>query len=478
MDGQTAIIPPAASQAMPFDSVAVRSQFPILARKVRTLDGADRPIVYLDHGASTHAPRAVLDTVQRVLTESYANIHRGNHRLSLESSDLFDGSLRTFLEFVGADPATHCAVVGQNTTMALDLAAHLVADRPGATLATFMEHHSNLLPHRRRGEVLHAEVDAEGRVDLEDVERRLDSGKVRLLAVSGASNVTGHTPPIHRLARMAHDRGALILVDAAQLLAHRPIDMKPDGHPEHIDLLAAAGHKAYAPLGSAFLVASRELLDAAPPYMPGGGTVEWVGDDDATYTTSPDRHMGGTPNIVGTIALAAALRWLDGIGMGAVQRHEHALTKRALKRFAELEEDGVVLLGPRKAADKVGVFSFVLPGVRHELVSAILDHEHAIATRNGCFCAQPLLHRLLQVKDARALRESVAKGAPMPGASRATLGIYNTEEEVDILAEAVRAIARRRWKGRYDIREDGVCHPREAALKPVLGAARKSDGSS
>ena len=472
------MLPEAGCLPMPFDAVGIRAQFPILARKVRTLDGADRPIVYLDHGASTHAPGAVIDSVTRVLGESYANIHRGNHRLSLESSELFDGALRTFMEFVGADPQTHCAVVGQNTTMALDLAAHLVAGRPGATLSTFMEHHSNLLPHRRRGEVLHAEVDAEGRVDLDDVAAKLDQGNVRLLAVSGASNVTGHTPPIHRLARMAHDRGALILVDGAQLLAHRPIDVKPAGHPEHIDLLAAAGHKAYAPLGSAFLVASRELMDAAPPYMPGGGTVEWVGDDDATYTTSPDRHMGGTPNIVGAIGFAAALRWLDGIGMEAVQRHEQALTRRALKRFAELEDAGVWLLGPRKASDKVGVFSFVVPGVRHELVSAILDHEHAIATRNGCFCAQPLLHRLLRIEDARGLRESVAKGAPMPGASRATLGIYNTEEELDILAQAVEAIGRRAWKGRYDIREDGVCVPREAMAKPVLGAARRSDGSS
>lgn len=450
---------------MAFATAAVRSQFPILRRRIRTLDGRDRPLVYLDHGASTHAPQPVIDAVTATLTSSYANIHRGNHTLSLEASQRFDHATESFLRFVNADPATHCAILGQNTTMALDIAAHVMAGHKGKTLTTLSEHHSNDLPHRRRGTVVHAGVDDQGRVLLDDVQAHLDQGDVKLLAVTGASNVTGYTPPIHQLARMAHGAGARILVDAAQLYAHAPIDVKGAGHPEHIDFLAAAGHKAYAPLGSAFLIGPRDLLDAAPPYMPGGGTVEWVTDDSALYSKSPDRHMGGTPNIVGAIAFGAATEWLAGIGMDKVQQHEREVTAHALKRFAQLEADhGVNLFGPRQASAKVGVFAFDLPGRRHELVSSILNHEHGVATRNGCFCAHPLLHRLLKLGDTSAWTTALARGekVPLPGAVRATVGIYNTEAEIDHLADALDAIARGRIQGRYETADHKLCRPIEA----------------
>src|SRR5688572_21725573 len=208
------MLAPGLLPSMAFDLERVRSEFPILQRRIQTLDGRERPLVYMDHGASTHAPQPVIDRVVEVLSHSYANIHRGNHTLSLESSDDFDRALETLCRFVGAGES-QVAILGQNTTMALDMAAHMAAHLPGKTLATSMEHHSNDLPHRRRGDVLHAEVDDEGRVLLDDVQDKLDGGDVKLLAVSGASNVTGYTPPIHKLARMAHGAGARILVDAA-----------------------------------------------------------------------------------------------------------------------------------------------------------------------------------------------------------------------------------------------------------------------
>lgn len=447
---------------MPWDSDALRRLFPILQRRVRTLDGRERPLTYLDHGASTHAPKPVIDAVTDTLTWSYANIHRGNHTLSIEASDRFDEATNSFLRFVKADPETNCAVLGQNTTMALDAAAHMMADKPGRTITTLAEHHSNDLPHRRRGAVLHADVDDKGRILLDDVQAKLDAGDIKLLAVTGASNVTGHTPPIHTLARMAHGAGARILVDAAQLYAHAPIDVKPDGHPEHIDFLAAAGHKAYAPLGSAFLIGPRDLMDAAPPYMPGGGTVDWVTHDSALFTKSPDRHMGGTPNIVGAIAFGAATEWLAGMGMENVQSHERQVTQHAMKRFAELEtQHGIELFGPRKVEEKVGVFSFTVPGRRHELVSSILDHEFGIATRNGCFCAHPLLHRLLRLKDTSQWTEALSRGetVPLPGAVRATVGIYNTEAEFDLLSDALATIAKGTYKGQYETADHKLCQP-------------------
>lgn len=456
---------------MAFDTAAVRAQFPILRRTVRTLDGRDRPLVYLDHGASTHAPRPVIDAVVATLSSSYANIHRGNHTLSMESSDQFDAACASFLRFMKADPQTHCAVLGQNTTMALDVAAHVMASVPGKTLTTLAEHHSNDLPHRRRGEVVHADVDDAGRVLLDDVQRHLDGGDIKLLTVTGASNVTGHMPPIHKLARMAHDAGARILVDAAQLYAHAPIDARPTGHREHLDFIAAAGHKAYAPLGSAALVGPRDLMDAAPPYMPGGGTVEWVTESSALFSRSPDRHMGGTPNIVGAIAFGAATEWLEGLGMENVRAHEATVVKHALRRFRELEQTrGIDLYGPKDAREKVGVLSFDVPGRRHELVSSVLNHEWGVATRNGCFCAHPLLHRLLKLGDTSKWTQALERGesVPLPGAVRATVGVYNTEAEVDVLCDALDAIARGAFKGKYDTADHKLCKPTEqpAALVP------------
>jgi selenocysteine lyase/cysteine desulfurase len=433
---------------MAFDARRVRADFPVLQRRLRTADGKTRPLLYLDHGASTHAPRPVLDAVQEFASRHYANVHRGHHVLSQESSDAFDDACATMARFVGADPETQPVVLGQNTTHVLDLAAHLVAGRRGKTLTTLAEHHSNDLPHRRRGKTLHAEVDEDGRILLEDVERKLQRTKVKLLTVTGASNVTGVLPPIHKLARLAHDHGALVCVDAAQLLAHARIDAKAPDHPEHLDLIAGAGHKAYAPFGSAFLAAPRDLLDEAPPYLPGGGTVEWVTEGDVRFKGGPERHMAGTPNIVGAVAFAAALDYLAGIGMVEVRRHEAGLVKRALRRFQELEEDGHLhLLGPRgitAATDKVGVFAFTMPSCSHGDASLLLDRHFAIATRNGCFCAQPLLNRLLKLGATPAWTKAFGKGEPVevPGATRATFGLYNTDADVDRLGDALEAIGK------------------------------------
>ncbi len=433
------------------DTAAIRAQFPVLKR---TIDGerGPNPLTFMDHGASTHAPQPVIDAVVDLHSNHYANIHRGNHALSIESSDLFDGAVDDFANFIGAKPEHGRFIMTGNTTQALSLAAHVMKDEPGATLTTLAEHHSNDLPHRAAGELVHAAVDHYGRPDLEDVEAKLQDHQIKLLAVTGCSNVTGYMPPIHDLARLAHDHGAKILVDAAQLYAHAPIDVKPDDHPEHIDFLAAAGHKAYAPFGSAFLFGDEDLFNAAPPVMPGGGTVDWVTDMGAWFNKSPDRHMGGTPNITGVVAFAAATRWLAGIGMDNVRQHELELIEQGHGHFERLaEEHRVEMLGTPEAHEKVGVFSFLVPGTHHDVVSQVLSNEWGIATRNGCFCAHPLLHRLLRLGDTSKWTDALSRGEsiPLPGATRATVGIYNEARDVDLLAQAVDAVARRDWVGEY-----------------------------
>ncbi len=433
------------------DVASIRAQFPILERKIETLSGS-QSLVFMDHGASTHAPQPVLDAVSDLHTQHYANIHRGNHHLSLEASNLFDAASQTFADFIGADAETGCFVMGGNTTDSLSLAAHVMRDTPGKTLTTIAEHHSNDLSHRNQGDVLHADVDAQGRVLLDDAEQLLQQHDVKLVAVTGCSNVTGYFPPIHDLARMAHDAGAKILVDAAQLYAHAPIDVKADDHPEHIDFLAAAGHKSYAPFGSSFLYGPTEAFDAAPPYMPGGGTVDWVTPADAWYTKSPDRHMGGTPNITGVVAFAAATEWLASFGMDAVREHEVELSNVLFKRFAELEEaHDVDLFGPKTSDEKAGVFSFIVPDVRHDVVSRVLSNEYGVATRNGCFCAHPLLHKLLKLEDTSHWTDALSRGddVELPGATRATIGIYQSEADIERFINGLDAVVNQSWKGDY-----------------------------
>ncbi|MEA3190825.1 MAG: cysteine desulfurase / selenocysteine lyase [Thermoplasmata archaeon] len=424
---------------MAFDLARVRSDFPITRRTLRTRDGADRPLVYLDHGVTTHPPQEVLDQVVAFCSSSHGAVPRGSHTLSRESSDAFDDATRELARFVGADPATQPVLLGQSTTQMLDLAAHLVAHRPGVTLTTLAEHHSNDLPHRKHGPVVHAAIDDDGRLDLDDVERKLQQHQVKLFAVTGAGNVTGLQPDLPRLARLAHDAGALILADAAQLLAHAPIDVKPAGHPEHIDLLAGVAHKCYAPFGSAMLAAPVELTDEAPPYLPGGGTVQWVDEGGAQFKLGRDRHMGGTPHTVGAVAFAAATRYLSRLGMAEVQAHEARLTRQALRRFEELEADhGVRVLGPSGAGTrKLGVFTFLVPGREPAEVAAQLDQDHAIAVRNGSFCAHPILNRLM----------GRPGGSPNPAATRATFGVFNTQAEVDLMADAVAEVARQAKAG-------------------------------
>jgi cysteine desulfurase / selenocysteine lyase len=453
---------------MSFDCSAIRREFPITEVVIEAAgNGGPRPLIYLDHAASTHPCRRVISGYTDFLAHQYANIHRGLHRLSMISTELFDRVSEVIAGYIGADTQTHCIVYTQNTTGALDLAAHVMADVPGITLSTEMEHHSNDLPHRQRGEVRHVRVTADGRLDLEHLDELLARHRVKLVAVTGASNVTGWMPDVHAIAARAHAAGARILVDAAQLLAHHPFDVKKAFDPGHLDFVAAAGHKAYAPFGAAFLCAPRELLDQAPPYQPGGGTVACVTPDRVWWLPSPDRHHGGTPNIPGVIAMASALEFLTEVGKPEIRAHELELLTYGMKRLSAI--DGLVLYGPPRAEERLGVLSFNLTGIPHGVVSAVLNAEAGIATRNGRFCAHPYVHRLLGIDDGEAEslveRQLAGERVELPGAVRASFGIYNTLEEVDRLAETLIHVRDGRFSGSYDAAALSLCNPDLADLR-------------
>ncbi|GJM44916.1 MAG: class V aminotransferase [Gemmatimonadota bacterium] len=444
---------------MKLDIRWIRDEFPICRQKFPIPgEAAPQPIRYFDHGASTHPPRAVLDAHREFLEKYYANIHRGHHNLSMIASDLFDRVSETVARYVGADLHKQTIYLTTNTTSALDLAAYAMSHEDGVVLTSVLEHHSNDLPFRARGETVMVGMCEDGTLDMADLKKKLADHKVKLVTVTAASNVTGWMPKIHEIARLAHAAGARICVDGAQMLAHHPVDLKPNDPAECIDFFAAAGHKAYAPFGSAFLVAPTSFMDALPPYRPGGGAVLAVTEDDVVWTTGPDRHLGGTPNIPGAIAMAKALDFLSDIGLDAIRHHEVELTRRAIEGLQAM--DGIELYGPPDAESRLGVVSFNIEGVHHDLASAILNNEGAIATRNGCFCAHPYLHLLLRVGDVSDLVDRLRSGdenAELPGALRVSMGVFNTEGEVDFMLGWIQRIRDRKWSGTYDLEKRDYC---------------------
>lgn len=420
---------------------------------VPVLGGGMRRYVNLDHAASTPPFTAVLRAVTD-FSGWYANVHRGTGFKSRLSTGAYDDARRAVERFVGADPAHDLAVFTRNTTEALNHLATRLALPPGrVVISTMMEHHSNDLPWRRVAQVVHVGVDAAGAVDEDALRRALreHQGRVALLAVSGASNVTGIVNPVHRWARLAHEAGAPIVVDAAQLVPHREVSMRPADDPGHLDFLAFSAHKMYAPFGTGVLIGPRPFFAEGEPRLAGGGTVDIVDVDRVVWTDAPDREEAGTPCVVGAVALAAAIAEYARIGWSAIGAHELALTRDALAGLAGIP--GVRVYGgadPERAAERLGVIAFNVAGLPHALVSAILSDEWGIGTRSGCFCAHPYVKSLLGIgaDEAAALEDRIIRGdrGDVPGTVRASFGLSNAPGDAERLVEAVRAVA----EGRYD----------------------------
>ena len=410
-------------------------------------DGRQRRYVNLDNAASTPPLRAVLDAVTDFMPW-YSSVHRGAGYKSVVSTNRYEDARSTVARFVGADPREHVVIFGRNTTEAINKLSYRLALAGGdIVLISQLEHHSNDLPWRARARVLRIRADAKGALDEEHAARLLreHAGCVRLLAVTGGSNVTGHMPDIHRLATLAHAAGARILVDAAQLAPHRRIEMGAIDDPGHIDYLALSGHKMYAPFGVGALIGRRDTFEQGEPEMRGGGTIRFVSADEVAWAAAPERDEAGTPNVVGAIALAAAIDALERIGMDAIAAHEATLTAHALRGLATVP--GLRVYGdhdPRGAAQRLGVIPFEIAGVPHDRVAARLAAEHAIGVRNGCFCAHPYLAHLLRLDDAqrRAVQRRLAADdhRDSPGLVRISFGAGNTLDDVDALIAALQAI--------------------------------------
>jgi selenocysteine lyase/cysteine desulfurase len=446
---------------------------------VPVLGGGRQPCLSLDNAASTPALKEVMDAVNGFMPW-YASVHRGAGHKSQRSTQAYDDARDTVARFVGASLDEHTVIFGKNCTEAINkLSYRLPLGPDDVVLVSLLEHHSNDLPWRARARVVHIGADAQGRLDEVHFEHllRTHAGRVRLVALTGGSNVTGHMPDVHGLAAKAHAAGAQILVDAAQLAPHRAIDMRSLGDPGHLDYLALSAHKLYAPFGTGALIGRRDTFEHGEPEHRGGGTIEFVSTDRVTWAAAPARDEAGSPNVVGAIALAAAVRALQGIGMAAIAAHEAELTAHALHRLSEV--NGLRIYGdarPEGAARRLGVIPFNLITRSHFLVAAVLSAEHGIGVRNGCFCAHPYLMHLLGLTPTavQSLREQIAQGdrRGMPGMVRVSFGLFNTTDDVDRLVDALQQIARGRMHGRYvQDRTSGECRLDGAGTEPGPAAA-------
>ncbi|HSN77713.1 MAG TPA: aminotransferase class V-fold PLP-dependent enzyme [Anaerolineae bacterium] len=423
---------------------------------VPLLNGSLVPYVNLDNAASTPALRDALDAVERFMPY-YASVHRGTGFKSRLSTVAYDQAHEIVAKFVGADLHTNTVIFGKNTTEAINkLSFRLPAGPDQVIITTQLEHHSNDLPWRARFPVVHVRATPDGRLDEADFDRVLaeHAGRIALVAVSGASNVSGFIQPIHRLARKAHESGARILVDAAQLAPHRRVDMMADDDPEHLDFVVLSAHKMYAPFGTGALIGPKDVfLHSAPEYT-GGGTVDVVTLDEVHWAGVPDREEAGSPNVVGAVAMAAAAQALMQVGMDAVAAHEQELLAYAIERMQAVP--GMHIYGetdPARLGEKVGVIPFNLAGVSHFLLAAILGYEGGIGVRSGCFCAHPYVVHLLHLDEhtAGVWRDQLLGGdkSNMPGMVRASFGCYNNTDDVDRLVEMLQRIARGDYQGDY-----------------------------
>lgn len=421
---------------------------------VPVLDGSQRPYVFLDNAASTPTFRRVLKCIEEFLPW-YSGVHRGTGLKSIVATDAFDRAHDICGTFVGADLGTNCVIFTKNTTEAVNKLSNRFNFQPGdVVITTLMEHHSNDLPWRKNATVVHVGVDDDGYLDLAAMKAAIakHKGKLRLVALNGASNITGICSPVHEIARWAHDAGARVFVDAAQLAPHRPINILPNDHPDHIDFIAYSAHKLYAPFGTGVLIGPKIFFEAGTPDVVGGGVVSAVTENEAYWAEPPHKDEAGSPNVIGAVALAEAIQVLQSVGMDNIAAHEQHLLEYTYPRIKKIT--GIQLYGPTDRCDeKVGVVTFNIEGLSDAHVAAILSAEGAIGVRNGCFCAHPYVKRMLKItpeQDKYFTKRMVAGDkSDMPGMVRASFGCYSNEEDVDRLLESLTRIAHGQYTGTY-----------------------------
>ncbi len=367
--------------------------------KIPLFNGQWATCINFDNAASTPPLVSVMEEINQ-FSCMYSSIHRGTGYKSQYSSQLFEEARSTVLKFVNADPNNDTVIFVKNTTEAINKLSYRLREetKKGIILSTWMEHHSNDLPWRNKFLVDYVQVNPQGKLSLEDLERKLIHyrGKVKLVAVTGASNVTGYLNPIHKIAELAHRYHAKILVDGAQMVPHTIVNMRPQNPLQRIDYLAFSAHKMYAPFGIGVLIGPRETFRQGVSEMVGGGTAQVVTHDWVLWNDPPHKDEAGSPNVMGVVALVAAIKTLSALGMRRIDDYEYQLAEYAYSGLRSIP--GITLYSHFSPGERrIGVIPFNVRGIHHERIASILSHEAGIAVRTGCFCTQPYIQKLLSI---------------------------------------------------------------------------------
>lgn len=401
-----------------FDVTKIREDFPILSRKVY-----DRPLVYLDNGATTQKPLCVLDAMREEYLNVNANVHRGVHYLSQQATDLHEQAREKVRKFINAGSVNEI-IFTRGTTESLNLVVSSFCDgfmsEGDEVIVSVMEHHSNIVPWQlqaaRKGISLRViPMNDKGELLLDEYEK-LFTERTKIVSVTHVSNVLGTVNPVKDIVRIAHEHGVPVMVDGAQSTPHFAVDVQDIG----CDFFAFSGHKMYGPTGVGVLYGKENWLDRMPPYQGGGEMIESVSFEKTVFEHLPFKFEAGTPDYVATHGLATAIDYISSIGIDNISRHEQELTRYCMERMQEI--DGIRLFGT--ADDKDAVVSFLVGDIHHLDMGTLLDRL-GIAVRTGHHCAQPLMIRL-----------------GIQGTVRASFAMYNTKEEIDVLVEGIKRVSK------------------------------------
>lgn len=398
------------------DVDSIRAQFPVLRRSVH-----GKPLVYLDSAATTPKPQAVIDAIDNHYSMGTANVHRAAHELSVEATEAFEGARRRIADFIHADGSNE-VIFTRSATEAVNLVANTWATstlvKGDEILITEMEHHANIVPWQLLQERIGIElkvipIDSEGMLSLDDV-RNLISDRTKLLSATWVSNATGTVNPIQDMISLAHDAGAIAMVDATQAMPHQPVDVKS----LDADFIVFSGHKMYGPTGIGCLWGRESILDAMPPWQGGGDMIDQVSFEKTTFNSLPWKFEAGTPHIAGAIGLGAAVEWLSGLGMEAIAASEAVLVEKLASTLEAIPR--VELIG--RPTHRAAAVSFNVDGLHPHDVGTMLD-QHGVAIRTGHHCAQPTMRHF-----------------NVPATARASLGVFNNDQDIEALDKALRRV--------------------------------------
>ena len=398
--------------------------------------------INFDNAATTPVLKKVMRAVLKA-SENYGSIARGDGQKSQYSSDLYEECRRYVIDYFNAPLNKYTAIFVSNTTEGINkLSNILIENKNDIVITSRMEHHSNDLPWRGKCDLKYVEVDEKGRIIMEELEEMFSiyQDRIKYVTITGASNVTGYITDIRRVAKLAHKYGAKLIVDGAQLVPHRAINICGKEDDDYIDFLIFSAHKVYAPFGSGAIIGLRDELEKYPPDTKGGGTVERVLDDEIIWLSTPEKNEAGSPNFFGAVALMQALKEMNKIGLELIESNEKKLLKILIEGMKNFER--VILYGDNEnIEDRLGIMVFNIDRLCYEMVGEYLASIRGIAVRQGGFCAHPYTRRLLGIKNDE-IEEYIKKNG-MPGMVRVSLGAYNSEKEVNIFLETIEYICKK-----------------------------------